>query len=305
VETLLDEYFSGLYGPAAAPMKQLYLAIERTYCDPANYPTERTSGAELAWGHLGTEARMARFEGLLRQAEQLAQTDEQKHRVALFEAGVWSYMVAGRRQYVARQSAPIPSVRAPRVPDAAGDVDRVDWAKAAPLGGSWYERGGDRPSPRRFSGRLAHDGKYLYLELTDPCDPSKLIASATVFPFDDWELFVAAQRAMPYRQYAVGPTGLLTALSHGEVNFRTNVPLENPGLKARSDISAPDRWTTRLALPLASIVAGGLAPGGTLYLNILRVSSPAVSGEYPLGLDTWVSHCTVHEVDRLAQVTLE
>ncbi len=305
VDTLLDEYFTGLYGPAAAPMKQLYLEIEKTYCDPANYPKGRASGAETSWGHLGTEARMARFASLLQQARQLARTEPEKHRIELFDAGVWSYMVAGRKQYVARQSAPIPAVRAPRVPEAGGDGNAVDWAKAAPLGGPWYERGGDQPSARRFSGRVAHDGQCLYVELTDPCDTSKLVTSGTVFPFDDWELFVAAQRGMPYRQYAVGPSGLIVALSHGEVNFRTNVPLDKHGLQARSDTSAPGKWTVRLSLPLATVVPQGVSPGGKLYLNILRVSSPAVGGLPSLGLDTWVSHCTVHEVDRLAEVTLE
>ena len=248
---------------------------------------------------------MARFASLLTEAKGLAETDQQKHRIRLFELSVWDYMVAGRQQYLARASAPIPTVRAPRVPDAEGNTRKVDWARAASLGGDWYDRGGDQPSTRKLSGRLAHDGRFLYLELTDPCETAKLAASAMVFPYDDWELFVAAQRAMPCRQYAVGPTGLVTALSHGEVNFRTNVPLEGHEVFASSDTTAPDRWVVRLSLPLASIVPGGVSPGGKLYLNILRVSSPAVSGQYPLGLDTWVSHCTVHEVDRLAEVTLE
>jgi hypothetical protein len=304
VETLLADYFTGLYGPAAKPMRQLYEEIERTYCDPANYPKEGVSGAELSWGYLGTEERMARLASLLQEAKSLAQTDEQKHRVELFDLSVWSYMVAGREQYVARQAAPIPSVRAPRVPDAAGEVARVDWSKAAPLPGGWYDRGSAEPSPRKLSGRLAHDGTCLYVELTDDCDTSKLQASAMVFPYDDWELFVAAQRALPYRQFAVGPTGLIAALSHGEVNFRRNVPLEDHGVTAHSDTSAPDRWTVRLALPLSSLAAGGIAPGAKVYLNILRISSPAVNGTGALGLDTWVSHCTVHEVDRLAEITV-
>ena len=62
---------------------------------------------------------------------------------------------------------------------------------------------------------------------------------------------------------------------------------------------------TRLALPLASVIKGGVKPGGKLYMNILRVSSPAVGNQGSLGLDTWVSHCTVHEVDRLAEIGLE
>jgi hypothetical protein len=304
VDGLLREYFAGLYGAAAGPMQRLYEAIEQTYCDPANYPAEGVSGAELAWGHVGTEARMARFGGLLQEAKALAETDAERRRVELFELGVWSYMTAGRAQYLERTQAPIPAVTAPRVPDAGGEPDRADWSQAAALPGSWYERGGAKASTRTLGGRIAHDGAHLYVELTDACDPAKLEASAMVFPFDDWELFIAGQRALPYRQYAVGPTGLITALSHGEVNFRRNVPLEEHGVRARSDTTAPDRWTVRLSIPLASIVVGGVQPGGKLYLNILRVSSPAVNGTGALGLDTWVSHCTVHEVDRLGEVGL-
>jgi len=304
VDRLLDDYFEGLYGPAARPMRKLYEEIENVYCDPDNYPKEQASGAEIAWGHLGTEERMARFGRLLDEARPLAETDEQKHRVELFDLSVWSYMQAGRAQYLGRTAAPVPSAQAPRVPDAAGDVSQVDWEKAAPLDGPWFQRGGDQPASRKLGGRIAHDGTHLYIELTDPCDTSKLQASAMVFPCDDWELFVAGQRAAPYRQYAVGPTGLIVALSHGEVNFRPNVPIGDHGISAQSDTSAPDRWVTRLALPLESVIAGGVAPDGRLYLNVLRIASSAVSGEPGLGIDTWVSHSTVHEVDRLAEVTL-
>ncbi len=304
VDALLHDYFTGLYGPAGVPLQAMYEEIERIYCDPANYPQTRLSGAELAWGHLGTGERMSRLGRLLRQAQRLAQTDERKQRVALFAASVWDYMLAGRRQYLARSSAPIPNLGVPRVAAAGGEVARVAWNEAQSLGSEWFDRGGDKPSARKLSGRIAHDGQFLYLELTDPCPTARLSASAMVFPYDDWEVFLAAQRATPYRQYAVGPTGLLTALSHGEVNFRPNVPLDNPGVKAQSDTSAPDRWVVRLALPLATAVAQGVPPGGSLYMNILRVSSPAVSGQYPLGLDTWISYCTVHEVDRLAELKL-
>jgi hypothetical protein len=305
VDRLLDEYFTGLYGPAARPMRQLYEEIEQTYCDPRNYPRERASGAEVAWGHLGTPERMTRFGALLEEARSLAQTDEQKHRVELFDLGVWSYMVAGREQYVQRRSAPIPAVRAPRVPEAGGDVERMDWSRAAALPGGWYQRGADRPAARALRARIAHDDTHLYLELTDPCDTSKLEASAMVFPADDWEVFVAGQRALPYRQYAVGPTGLVVALSHGEENFRMNVPLTDHGVRAVSEASAPEAWITRLSIPLENVIAGGARPGGKLYLNMLRVSSSAVSGEGGLGIDTYVSHSTVHEVDRLAEVELE
>jgi hypothetical protein len=241
----------------------------------------------------------------MEQAKARAQTDREKQRVALFERATWDYLVAGRRHHIAHQTAPIPAVKAPRVAAADGDVARVDWDTAAELGGSWYDRGQDTPAARRLAGRLAHDGQFLYLELTDPCDTGKLTASATVFAYDDWEIFVAKQRAQPYRQYAVGPGGLTVALSHGEVNGQGNVPVEDCGMKAVSDVSAPDRWVTRLAFPLARLVPGGVKPGETFYLNVIRVSGPALSGQGGLGIDTWVSFCSVHDVDRLAEVTLE
>lgn len=305
VDNLLDDYFSGLYGKAGRPLKAMYLDIEKTYGNPALRPKERLSGPALNWGCLGTARRMENYASWMREAQQLADGPAHKANVALFEKAVWEYMVAGRKQFVERQQAPIPSVTVPRVPPAQGDPNRVAWTLATSLGGPWYERGGDRPSRRRFRGRIAHDGAYLYLELTDPCNTSQLTTSATVFPFDDWELFLAKQRDLPYRQYAWGPTGLVKALSHGEVNFRLNVPLENPGIRVVSDITAPNRWVSRVAVPLARALPGGVRAGDTIYLNLIRVSSPGIAKNgRRLGLDTWVSFCTVHEVDRLGRLTL-
>jgi hypothetical protein len=304
VDDLLNDYFTGLYGPAGAPMKTMYLEMEKVFSDPSLRPKVEMSGATLSWGVLGTEARMNHWQGLLDQAKRLAQTDDQKARLAAFEHGTWSYMTAGREQYVTRSSAPIPSVTVPAVPAAGGDVSRVNWTAAAPMPGPWFDRGGATPTKRSYSARIAHDDKYLYLELTDNCDPKKLVASSMIFPYDDWEIFVAKQRALPYRQYAVGPSGMTVALSDGEENFRLNVPLTDSGWTAASDTTAPDKWVTRLAFPLATMLPGGVAPNGTVYMNVMRITSPAINGTPALGLDTWVSYCTVHEVDRLGELKL-
>ncbi|NCQ32912.1 MAG: hypothetical protein GW802_36815, partial [Armatimonadetes bacterium] len=74
---------------------------------------------------------MAKYAAWMGQAKVAADTDAHKANVRLFEKGVWEYMVAGRKQFVERQEAPIPSVTAPRVPKAGGDLSTVDWAKAA------------------------------------------------------------------------------------------------------------------------------------------------------------------------------
>lgn len=61
----------------------------------------------------------------------------------------------------------------------------------------------------------------------------------------------------------------------------------------------------RLAIPLKTAIPGGVRPGGKVYLNVLRVSSGGIHGGGGLGIDTWVSFCSVHDVDRLAEIALE
>ena len=304
VDQLLEEYFTGLYGPAGKPMRAMYEAMEDTWCDPALRPGTRVSGPELAWGHLGTAERMAHFQSLLDEAKALAETDLQKQRIAAFEHGTWSYMTRGRQNYVDRMKAPIPTVTVPRVAPAGGDAAKVNWDQAAGLPGPWYERGGATPTKRVYTARVAHDGEYLYLEMTDEVDTSKLHVSPLVACYDDWEVFVARQRALPYRQYMSGPTGMLAALSHGEVNFRMNVGMEDTGVKVVSDTSSGTKWVTRMIMPLARVLPGGVKPGESLFMNIIRVMNPTLAGQGPYGIDTWISYCTVHEADRLGELKL-
>ncbi len=313
VDALLDDYFRKLYGAAGLPLKKLYLAIEKTYCNPANYPEGKRYlpvNAEISWKYLGTEKHMDEFARLMEQAKRLAKTDMEKKQVALFELGTWSYMVEGRRNYVERMSAPIPSVVVPRVSDAGGDPVKVDWSKAADMGGPWYGRGQSKPSARRFSGRLAYDSSHLYVELIDPCEAGKLVASPAVCAYDDWELFVAGQRSQPYRQFMIGPTGNVAALLNGEVNWQMFLKYPDHGIRVVPDTSAPDRWVTRMSIPLTNLVPDGVVPGGKFFMNVVRVSGPALTPPEDamsggLGVDTWVSHCTVHETDRLAEIILK
>ncbi len=306
VDALLDEYFTRYYGPAAEPLKRMYLDIEATYCDPANYEQPAMhQNVDIAWGRLGTPERMARYQQWVEEAKRLAQTEPYRQRVALFDLATWQYMKAGADQYHARATAPIPAMSAPAVTDSGGDPARVAWDQAAELPGGFHVRGSDKPSPRPLAGRIAHDNTHLYLELTDPCDTSKLVVSAGVYPFDTWELFVAAQRGRPYRQFAVGPTGTVAATTNGEGGGGSNVELLDHGIVAISDTSVPDRWVVRLAIPLRSLHQDGARVGEKVYLNVVRVSSPAVNGTGGLDIDAWVPYSTVHVPERLAEVTLD
>jgi len=111
VDRELDEFFTRYYGPAAAPMKQLYLSIEQTYMTPANYPETVQKDdihfhqtEEMAWQYLGTAERMAAWAKLVEQAQTAAATSAQKERVAVFVKDLWGGMVEGRRQWGAKQN---------------------------------------------------------------------------------------------------------------------------------------------------------------------------------------------------------
>ena len=112
VDALLDEFFTRYYGAAAGPMKRLYLKIESIYSTPANYPPAVQKEnrhfhqtEEIAWGWLGTEARMKELSQLMEQARAAAVTDLEKYRVSLFDQGVWLPMLEGRRAYEAKKPA--------------------------------------------------------------------------------------------------------------------------------------------------------------------------------------------------------
>jgi len=309
IEKLLDGYFTA-YGAAAKTMRAWYDLAERRFMDPTIYPSngdgrpgKDISGVVMAWEYQGNAEAMERLSALMREARAKA-TGAGARIVELWEKGVWDYMRTGRETYVERMKAPIPTVTATRVPAAGGDPGKVPWEKAGDVGDKWYLRGGQAPSKRVFKGRVCHDGEYFYLELVEEnVKADRLVASAMVFCYDVWEPLFARQRAQPFRQYAVGPTGMTKAISYGEVNWRQGVGMADTGIRAVTD-TAGDRWVSRLSWPLATLVDKPVKPGETIYMNILRTSNPKVSGEYPYGIDTWVSYCTVREVDRLGDVKL-
>src|SRR5690606_37233966 len=76
VEAVLREYFARQYGPAAEPLRRFYDLVEATYSDPANYPGDDVvhQTEYLAWGFLGTPARMKALADLVAEADRLVAT---------------------------------------------------------------------------------------------------------------------------------------------------------------------------------------------------------------------------------------
>ncbi len=97
VDGLIDEFFHLYFGAAGEPMKRFYLRLEEIACDPTNYPPpyHRRDGINWranAWERLGTAKRMAELGALIAQAEELAGTETEKQRVALWRRAIWEWM---------------------------------------------------------------------------------------------------------------------------------------------------------------------------------------------------------------------
>lgn len=312
VETLLDGYFAS-FGKAAVPLRKFYDLVERRYCDKSLYPEKfGHQSVNQAWNVLGNAETMEKLDRWMAEAEKLAETPAEKQRVRLWKLGVYNYMRQGRDSYVARATAPAPRWTATRVADANGNPEAVAWSRVAPAAaGNLFVRGSDRPAPARYEARAAHDGKYLYLRLTEFVNPEKLVISPQIAAFDTWEFFVARQMAQPYRQYLAGPGGAMLANSNGEVNWRQGVPAAESGHPAfgavcKTDRSAQDRWHAMYAFPLEKMLDVPVKPGDTIFFNLVRVVNPRLyetGGR--LGIFTVTSHTTVHTIDRAGTITLD
>lgn len=270
----INEFFERYYGPAAAPMRELYELMEKTYANPANHPGTTTAQSELqAWTNLGTEARMRDYARLLSRARRLARqgTEAQQQRVALFDRGIYRWMCEGRESFTRLQKlrgSQLPSASVPRIAAAKGDPDRADWSKAALLS-NWSTLRGES-TDRRVQARMAHDGEYLYVELEEAgIDPRKLVLGGpvTVWDEDEWEVFFGRDRGACYRQMGLNAAGVHYDLAYGEPKQSWD-----SGVVLRSDVSASDRWRVRMALPLGQLVKGGAKPGDTLAFNAIRAT---------------------------------
>ena len=311
VDDLLEEYFDRLYGAAAGPMKQLYLTMEEIYGTPANYSDPIATGRqeahhhqteEMAWGYLGTARRMASLGRLMSQAKQLASTELERQRVALFEMGVWDYMTAGREQYMERVKAQHSAVGAPlRVPlhsgaPLGGDPSGISRDQAAVLW-QWCSRLGER-TRRKVEARLLHDATCLVVQFEEMTDPRTLVAAGDVLSGDYWNLVIAKQRGRPYRELAIGPKGVI-GREHG-TDRDAGPTAWNAGATIGRNITRQDRWLVSVALPLAELLPGGVEPGERLFVNLARRRQG--SDDEPVWIPTFGDF---HDPTRLREVVLD
>gem|GEM_PF-104222 len=109
VEAMLHEFFLQYFGAAAEPMETCYRLLEEIACNPKNYPPPfyKHNGIDwknVAWTHLGTAERMEQLDFLMKWAQTLACTEQEKQRVGLWNEALWEWMENGYAQYAAGKS---------------------------------------------------------------------------------------------------------------------------------------------------------------------------------------------------------
>jgi hypothetical protein len=200
-----------------------------------------------------------------------------------------------------RQALPPPQVRVPAAAadSAQGDPAKVDWSTGVELG-PWRRTSG-ADTDQKISGRLLHDGAFLYIRIEHLGDPAKLVANEQIWEGDDWELFFAATRgAPPYRQLAINPTGKNIGYHWEKLIGKCKPQDWDSGAKVLSQAQG-DRWTVAVALPLANLIPGGARPGGVVYANLYRAQ---VEPKQFLGWSPTFEE-GFHFLSRLAELTLE
>jgi uncharacterized protein DUF4838 len=244
VDAMLDEYFTKLYGPAAEPIKKMYLRIEEIYSTPKYYPPgfDRHQTAKVAWEHLGTEAHMAELAKWMHKARSASLSDLQRRRVTLWEQGVWDYMTAGRKDYLVNAWY---KTKGNRLPKAL-------WVKQSGKGiaiDRWLTETGGR-SEQKPTVRVAHDGKALHIEMQD----------AT--PGGSWEILLARRHELPLNRIVITADG-----RHDASTLVQRGP--RPWASGAKVVVGGDM--VRVTLPFGKLLTpGGMQSGWHFFANFVR-----------------------------------
>ena len=192
------------------------------------------------------------------------------------------------------KNQPPPCARVPLMKDRspAGNPSKVEWSRVeSPF--TWHTIMGHTVS-RKIDLRLAHDGAFLYIQLADHLDTSKLVTGLSVWGGDDWEIFFAPQRGhKPYHQVGINPLGGHIALAYGETSAW------DCGATVISDVTG-DCWKVSLAFPLDKLLPGGVKVGQPFFANFYR-SSPRVN-EMPAWSPNFEP--SAHALNRLGEIIL-
>ncbi|MCK5805388.1 MAG: DUF4838 domain-containing protein, partial [Lentisphaeria bacterium] len=272
--------------PLDAALFNLWERFERERKDDRALPFNRAVLIDRYEAYRLEQMRAYRAKSLLAKGER-----ELKAEVAKFRERP---LIEKRKQH------PPPALTVPRVPGADGLADKIDWSKAMLLD-TWYGNHGES-CVRDLRARVAHDGAFFYVQLSETCNPKELKSSGEIWTGDDWELFFAPVRGKaPYRQLALNPAGKWIGY-HWAKPMSKGAPKKwlDSGAKVNVNITA-NGWTATVAMPLGSLVPKGVKPGDTFYANFYRASN-SIKEVY-----AWSPNfeSSFHVLSRLGAMTLQ
>ena len=181
-----------------------------------------------------------------------------------------------------------------------GNLSKVNWSQAT-LIRKWKElsTGAELPE-RKVTGHLAHDNRFLYVQLVEETDTSKLKPELSVG--DNWELFFSTGRGKtPYNQQAVNLKGEHTDYAWQETPESGGKPADWESAATVKSEADGKIWKVSLAFPLDRLVPDGVKPGQKLYANFYR--STPLPGKHLAWSPTFEP--TFHLPDRMGELLLE
>ena len=299
---MINEFFTLYYGAAAVPMREFYRLIEDAAWEKSIYGSgTKAITEEFNWGRIGTKERMKKLAGYIAQAQSLAKSPVEKQRLAWFVNGVWKPMLAGRSNYDKKQqfrSRPVTAGKVPRVAEAGGDPQKVQWAEIVPA--TAFKTIAGFPGDPAKQLKFAHDNNFFYLMFTEAGDTSKLKNAPDIWSGDEIEFFLAATPERPYIQYALNPSGKSAILGY---YYKNMVAFESP-VKNQSIIRSivrSDCWNIYVAIPLSELLPEKkIGAGETFCFNFFRT----IPGMAALAWSPTYTN-SYHDLMRMGRLTLE
>jgi len=161
------------------------------------------------------------------------------------------------------KSAPPPTLNVKRIAAGpGGDPEKIDWSAVAPSG-KWHAVEGAIVE-KEPTVKAVHDDEYLYIRLTDP-GVTKLTTGSQPWLGDDWEVFLAPERTLPYYQIAVDPKGGIAQLGYTLADGKKRSGAWASGSKIVSHAEG-NLWTVSMAIPLK----GDLSNRQKIFANFFR-----------------------------------
>jgi hypothetical protein len=274
-DELIDDYFGKNYGAAGKAVKNFYRESESAWWNPENCPkkwlknrnivlgprgakhpywTVGLNSPEFNW-KLGTTERMKKMDNLIRQAQKLARTPQEKAAVKRLVKYIWNPALEGKTEFeeMKKKAALAPKIKVPAVPDAQGDPAKVDWSKAAQSSRFTDFHGKDIGNTSTF--KVAADKKFLYIRFNEQKAPD----IKKPHGYENIEIFFAGNREFPVYQLIIGANGIVNS-------YVREYAIEERDFGAEI-INKPDKksWEILVSIPIKNLPFKNGAVSANIY----------------------------------------